>query len=102
MIKKINVRKDQLALLSRNGDYYKVLHAGEHILPWLNTPEVLLITLDGSEVPDVLADFCAAFSLIGWKVSWWQTCRKLKPGRCIWTVFCLRSCRHQRAVYTGV
>ena len=56
MIKKINVRKDQLALLSRNGDYYKVLHAGEHILPWLNTPEVLLITLDGSEVPDVLAD----------------------------------------------
>ena len=48
MIKKINVRKDQLALLSRNGDYYKVLHAGEHILPWLNTPEVLLITLDGS------------------------------------------------------
>ncbi len=50
MIKKISVRKDQLALLSRNGDYYKVLHAGEHLLPWLNTPEVLLITLDGSEV----------------------------------------------------
>ncbi|CAD6174848.1 slipin family protein [Escherichia coli] len=57
MIKKISVRKDQLALLSRNGDYYKVLHAGEHLLPWLNTPEVLLITLDGSEVPDVLADY---------------------------------------------
>lgn len=33
MIKKISVRKDQLALLSRNGDYYKVLHAGEHLLP---------------------------------------------------------------------
>ncbi len=49
MIKKISVRKDQLALLSRNGDYYKVLHAGEHLLPWLNTPEVLLITLDGNE-----------------------------------------------------
>lgn len=61
MIKKINVRKDQLALLSRNGDYYKVLHAGEHILPWLNTPEVLLITLDGSEVPDVLADYLRRF-----------------------------------------
>ena len=61
MIKKINVRKDQLALLSRNGDYYKVLHAGEHILPWLNTPEVLLITLDGSEVPDVLVDYLRRF-----------------------------------------
>ena len=54
MIKKISVRKDQLALLSRNGDYYKVLHAGEHILPWLNTP-------DGSEVPDVLADYLRRF-----------------------------------------
>ena len=61
MIKKISVRKDQLALLSRNGDYYKVLHAGEHILPWFNTPEVLLITLDGSEVPDVLADYLRRF-----------------------------------------
>ncbi|HBQ4177623.1 TPA: slipin family protein [Escherichia coli] len=61
MIKKISVRKDQLALLSRNGDYYKVLHAGDHILPWLNTPEVLLITLDGSEVPDVLADYLRRF-----------------------------------------
>lgn len=50
-----------MALLSRNGDYYKVLHAGEHILPWLNTPEVLLITLDGSEVPDVLADYLRRF-----------------------------------------
>ncbi|MFP0083258.1 slipin family protein [Escherichia coli] len=61
MIKKISVRKDQLALLSRNGDYYKVLHAGEHLLPWLNTPEVLLITLDGSEVPDVLVDYLRRF-----------------------------------------
>ena len=61
MIKKISVRKDQLALLSRNGDYYKVLQAGEHLLPWLNTPEVLLITLDGSEVPDVLADYLRRF-----------------------------------------
>ncbi|HBE2977576.1 TPA: slipin family protein [Escherichia coli] len=61
MIKKISVRKDQLALLSRNGDYYKVLHAGEHLLPWLNTPEVLLITLDGSEVSDVLADYLRRF-----------------------------------------
>ncbi len=61
MIKKISVRKDQLALLSRKGDYYKVLHAGEYILPWLNTPEVLLITLDGSEVPDVLADYLRRF-----------------------------------------
>ncbi|EGO8359764.1 slipin family protein [Escherichia coli] len=61
MIKKISVRKDQLALLARKGDYYKVLHAGKHILPWLNTPEVLLITLDGSEVPDTLADYLRRF-----------------------------------------
>ena len=61
MILLIIVRKDKLALLSRNGDYYKVLHAGEHLLPWLNTPEVLLITLDGSEVPDVLADYLRRF-----------------------------------------
>lgn len=33
MIKKISVRKDQLALLSRNGDYYKVLHAGSIFYP---------------------------------------------------------------------
>ena len=38
-----------------------MLHAGEHLLPWLNTPEVLLITLDGSEVPDVLADYLRRF-----------------------------------------
>ncbi len=32
---------------------------------------------------------CAAFSLIGWRnIARWQTCRRLKPGRCIWTVFC--------------
>lgn len=61
MIKKNKRKKRSAGLLSRNGDYYKVLHAGEHLLPWLNTPEVLLITLDGSEVPDVLADYLRRF-----------------------------------------
>lgn len=103
MIKKISVRKDQLALLSRNGDYYKVLHAGEHLLPWLNTPEVLLITLDGSEVPDVLADYLRRFQP-DWveKYCLVADLSEIEPGRCIWTVFCRRSCRHQRAVCTGV
>ena len=64
MIKKISVRKDQLALLSRNGDYYKVLHAGEHLLPWLNTPEVLLITLDGSESLQANATSFAALNAV--------------------------------------
>lgn len=99
MIKKISVRKDQLALLSRNGDYYKVLHAGEHILPWFNTPEVLLITLDGSEVPDVLADYLRRFQP-DWveKYCLVADLSETEAGACIWTVFCWRSCRHQRVV----
>lgn len=42
MTKKITIRKGQLGLLSRQGDYYQVLEAGEHRLPWFNVPEVLI------------------------------------------------------------
>ena len=48
MTKKITIRKGQLGLLAKNGDYYQVLEAGEHRLPWFNTPEVLVVNLDGS------------------------------------------------------
>ena len=46
MTKKITIRKGQLGLLAKNGDYYQVLEAGEHRLPWFNTPEVLVVNLE--------------------------------------------------------
>lgn len=61
MIKKITVRKGQLALLAKRGDYYKVFEAGEHRLPWFNTPDVLVVSRDGSEVPAALADYLRRF-----------------------------------------
>lgn len=61
MTKKITVRKGQLGLLAKNGDYYKVLEAGEHRLPWFNTPEVLMVNRDGGEVPEALADYLRRF-----------------------------------------
>lgn len=57
MKKKITIRKGQLGLLSRQGDYYQVLDAGEHRLPWFNTPDVLVINTDGSEIPEALAEY---------------------------------------------
>lgn len=57
MMKKITIRKGQLGLLAKNGDYYSVLEAGEHRLPWFTTPDVLTINLDGGEVPEVLANW---------------------------------------------
>ena len=51
MTKKITIRKGQLGLLSRQGDYYQVLEAGEHRLPWFNVPDVLILNRDCSEVP---------------------------------------------------
>ena len=57
MTKKITIRKGQLGLLAKNGDYYQVLEAGEHRLPWFNTPEVLVVNLDGSDVPEALANY---------------------------------------------
>lgn len=61
MTKKITIRKGQLGLLAKNGDYYQVLEAGEHRLPWFNTPEVLVVHLDGSEVPEALANYLRRF-----------------------------------------
>ncbi len=57
MTKKITIRKGQLGLLAKNGDYYSVLEAGEHRLPWFTTPEVLVVNLDGGEVPEELANW---------------------------------------------
>ncbi|NDO82442.1 hypothetical protein CJP72_17160 [Citrobacter sp. NCU1] len=61
MTKKITIRKGQLGLLAKNGDYYQVLEAGECRLWWFNTPEVLVVNLDGSEVPEALADYLRRF-----------------------------------------
>ena len=61
MMKKITIRKGQLGLLSRQGDYYQVLDAGEHRLPWFNTPDVLVINTDGSEIPEALAEYLRRF-----------------------------------------
>lgn len=61
MTKKTTIRKGQLGLLAKNGDYYQVLEAGEHRLPWFNTPEVLVVNLDGSEVPEALANYLRRF-----------------------------------------
>ena len=61
MNKKITVRKGQLAFLARNGDYYSVLEAGEHRLPWFNKPEVLMVNIDGGEVTTALADYLRRF-----------------------------------------
>lgn len=57
MTKKITIRKGQLGLLAKNGDYYSVLEAGEHRLPWFTTPDVLVVNLDGGEVPEELANW---------------------------------------------
>jgi hypothetical protein len=61
MMKKITVRKGQLGLLAKNGDYYRVLEAGEHRLPWFSTPDVLMVNRDGGEVPEALADYLRRF-----------------------------------------
>ncbi|HHT5178568.1 TPA: slipin family protein [Citrobacter freundii] len=61
MAKKITIQKAQLGLLSREGDYYQVLEAGQHRLPWFNTPEVLIVNRDGGEVPQALAEYSRRF-----------------------------------------
>ncbi|UAK20974.1 slipin family protein [Kluyvera sp. CRP] len=61
MMKKITIRKGQLGLVSHNGDYQRVLEAGEHRLPWFNTPDVLVVNTDGSEVPEALATYLRRF-----------------------------------------
>ncbi|MBA7931343.1 slipin family protein [Klebsiella sp. RHBSTW-00215] len=61
MTKKITIRKGQLGLLSREGDYYQVLETGTHRLPGFNVPEVLIVNMDGSEVPEALAEYLRQF-----------------------------------------
>lgn len=55
-MKKITLRKGQLGLLSKDGDYYQILEAGEHRMPWFNAPNVLVINSDGSAVEKALAE----------------------------------------------
>ena len=61
MAKKITIKKGQLGLVAKAGDYYRVLEAGEHRLGWFNTDDVLVVSQDGSEVPDALADYLRRF-----------------------------------------
>lgn len=61
MTRQITIRKGQLGLLAKEGDYYQVLESGEHRLPWFNKPEVLVVSLDGSEVPSALAEYLRRF-----------------------------------------
>ncbi|KMK09695.1 SPFH domain / Band 7 family protein [Pluralibacter gergoviae] len=61
MMKKVTLKKGQLGLLSRNGDYVKVLEAGEHRLPWFNAPQVLTVNADGNAVERSLADYLRRF-----------------------------------------
>lgn len=61
MTKKITIRKGQLGLLARDGDYFQLLEAGEHRLPWFNKPELLVVNTDGSEVATGLAEYLRRF-----------------------------------------
>lgn len=61
MTNKITIRKGQLGLLAKEGDYYQVLETGEHRLPWFNKPDVLVVNTDGSEVAAGLAEYLRRF-----------------------------------------
>lgn len=72
MAKKITIRKGQLGLLSRQGDYYQILEAGEYRLPWFNVPEVLIVNRDGSEVPERWPSIYGAFRRNGSNSTAWR------------------------------
>lgn len=61
MTTKITIRKGQLGLLAKDGDYYQVLETGEHRPSWFSMPEVLVVNLDGSEVDAGLAEYLRRF-----------------------------------------
>ena len=61
MNNKITVRKGQLGLLAKQGDYVQVLEAGEHRMPWFSKPELTLVTLNGSGVAAELAEYLRRF-----------------------------------------
>lgn len=61
MNNKITIRKGQLGLLAKQGDFYQVLEAGEHRLPWFARPDVTLVALNGDDVAPDLSDYLRRF-----------------------------------------
>ncbi len=61
MNKKITLRKGQLGLLVKAGDYTDILEAGEHRLSWFGKQEVTVVELNGSDVADALANYLRRF-----------------------------------------
>ncbi len=61
MNKKITIRKGQLGLLVKAGDYTHILEAGEHRLSWFGKQEVTIVELNGSDVAAELANYLRRF-----------------------------------------
>ena len=61
MNKKITLRKGQLGLLVKAGDYTDILEAGEHRLSWFGKQEVTVVELNGSDVTAELANYLRRF-----------------------------------------
>lgn len=61
MNKKITLRKGQLGLLVKAGDYTDILEAGEHRLSWFGKQEVTIVELNGSDVAAELANYLRRF-----------------------------------------
>ncbi|ELY3545351.1 slipin family protein [Cronobacter turicensis] len=61
MNNKVTIRKGQLGLLAKQGDFYQVLEAGEHRLPWFNKPDVTLVEMNSGDVAPELADYLRRF-----------------------------------------
>lgn len=57
MLKQVTVRKGQIGLVSKNGDYHHVVEAGRHRLStWFGNQKIEIIDLNGAEVPPHLCD----------------------------------------------
>ena len=61
MNKKITLRKGQVGLLVKAGDYTDILEAGEHRLSWFGKQEVTIVELNGSDVAAELANYLRRF-----------------------------------------
>ncbi|MGK9175638.1 slipin family protein [Yokenella regensburgei] len=61
MNKKITIRKGQLALLAKAGDYTHIFEAGEHRLPRFGKQEVTFVDLNGGDVERELAHYLRRF-----------------------------------------
>lgn len=57
----LTIRKGQLGLLAKQGDFYQILEAGEHRLPWFNKPDVVVIDVNSGDVAPELADYLRRF-----------------------------------------